>query len=1578
MSLPTYSHFGELSQSVLISKSQESEDFDQKDLSKYFPNFLWLMRDCDLEITDKEGKEMSPTEYIHSEILVTTNTSENTTRDNIVNSIKTSFPKIECWRIPTPGPGIIQTPPDRRTINPAFFKSLNTVIEHILSSITPKRGFNTEIPLTGSMLATMLEEYVKALNTSGTVPNLEESYQTAVVVSLNSLILRLYEEYSRDISIRLEGLLPIEEGDLRSLEISHQTMKAQSLEGNLQAETNTTDRKNTLFQIHESVFSKYLQQLTAEIHKLIPDILTEGKLRDDVRQKKLCLLDQFQQLIVAFENGKICRGEFCQFVQLNNVKSRDACIKLFEKIYSDQERKCLVNISNLHSEYFKNAVGPAKDTVYHDLIQHIPAQPLELRVSSSTDQSLTLSWKPSPIYPHAATAYDILCLAEEDSTPTIWQCGAANQYIIKGLKAKTQYSIKVRGVNSQEKKHGEFSEPLISETKPGKPGKPSTPVIIPDTDSIGRLLVTMLPKEKENGSPVTNINVGCRNDIITSWRYVQRPVDPAQGDQQSLKVDIRCSKDVKILWFRIQFVNEAKLTSEPSETVQLRAANMIPGKPENFRGKKKARQITVDWDPPKNNPMAVKLYHIQYWEKKTDQKQVSPKDRTVEPIETSLIINNLIPKSEYLIRIYAKNERSQYSEYNTISIETLPDVPNKPTLCDVEIVSANQAVLTIHKQSKEEQNGSKVEKLIIEQATRNIRQEALIVSKWTIQEMKYPAVTSQRNVSVKVNLVSLTDKVITLYRIRTQNSIGKSEPSQEYNLHPEHFIPGNPESLTYKESEITNNTIVLLWETPKLHPKAVSKYLVNYKAANENSWLSRNIESDLSKSFCAKVTDLKPNTEYNFSVEAINLRGLHSEKSSLSVSTLPSVPPKPRPPLPRPSGSEFVLKTYLPAVEESGREVTTLRVNTYSINDTTDPLAIQTFAINPRNISSQRSNRVYEQQLKINVDQISWLSIILENEIGPSEESDLVGVTSGNVTPGAPDNVKVEVQARSSTVTWSVPQNNGNAAKYYEVFVKPLHCDWERQDNCLIQQTRSNDIISYCTSITGLIPFKAYQFGVQAVNDTAKPPLVGKRTVTPCVETKKDVPEKPTSPTIVDEESMSAEIEIIIKPLSEDQMNGSSVDTVIIDCNNYYESIGTYFELTKEEKKEAIILRRKIKLPNLTDPNINTYWFRVRMKNEIGESESSDPFPLPASKLQPGPPIGLEILKSGITPHTMEVSWKAPELHPALVSGYTLEYSLVGKKKHSQNFGRETKCYVIEGLQSSQQYMIKLATRTLAGKSSIPVEATASTQAIYPSKPTSLYVDRKGIDSAKFRWHKPIENPKEVEFYHVELREGDFVKALKLADAKQSNKEKKTAKYEAKESHKIIRNRRTIGHSTVFDQLKSRTTYTVCVSAFNDNKKMEASAISYEAFTTKMSKGLRVGLQVLSSPTIGGAVALGYAQAPDTNIEASDEEFLADKDLYPSSPRELTVTHVKKNNFKLEWKPPRINSVELCYYKVELVPAADHSEKPVTQLCYGTSSYLDIPPNIKYSVTVTSYNYYKKVDPNGASISLCKVFHRSE
>ncbi len=165
------------------------------------------------------------------------------------------------------------------------------------------------------------------------------------------------------------------------------------------------------------------------------------------------------------------------------------------------------------------------------------------------------------------------------------------------------------------------------------------------------------------------------------------------------------------------------------------------------------------------------------------------------------------------------------------------------------------------------------------------------------------------------------------------------------------------------------------------------------------------------------VSELRPYTKYIFNVQAFNESLIYmSENASICETTLPSEPPRPRPPIVIPSERKFTLTAHLPSIEESGKEITQLRVNYYSSYDRLKvPEDIEVIKI------KQKEDNTHKQQIKVNIDKTCWISINLINEIGISEESEIVPIAQGGVTPGKPNTLECIPEARSVKLSWNVP-----------------------------------------------------------------------------------------------------------------------------------------------------------------------------------------------------------------------------------------------------------------------------------------------------------------------------------------------------------------------------------------------------------------------------------------------------------------------------------------------------------------------------------------------------------------------------
>ena len=1496
------------------------------------------MRDSDLKCKHDNGEEMSVTDYVLQKILVTNNRGDKplSTRDRAVRSVRAIFPQIECLDIPSPGAGI-SNPDKKHLIDPDFHTSIDSAKKHVVSNTPVKLGFNASTVMNGPMLAALLDEYVEALNKPGTVPNLEVSYQKVVEITLTETTIDLAEKYHKQMSEFLDLMLPLEEGDIEALKHTHSVLLEKSLKDTLKMPsdpTATVNNTDTLFEVHERVYTNILSEFTIELHRLIPEAAdTDEILQKDEQTRKRRLLKKFEKLIIKIDQSNVLGGYISHVTQLNTEKSEDSCKNVFEKIYKHQIQTGAPEREVLKEKYYGQAVGPAKNKVFDDMISQIPGPPQNVTMKLETQ---ILSWEKPLVNADAVNYYYVEWYREgKDFTKReVKTAHTITQFKLKKLKPKTNYIIKVKGFNDHKNRYGEYSTVFKCLTKAGKPEKPKMVKVSPQTEETVKLTITMLSEAEQNGSPVTDIIISRRSDKDPNWESETLTVaDPFQREFQIQDVHIHCKNNEDTWWFRVQFKNEAG-KSELSDSAQLEIADMIPGKPENIKTIAKARQIQVDWDPPLSNPGAVNSYQIQYWEKGDDQEPIPIKSvrKKVSHTDRSLQLTSLSPYTEYTIRVYARNDKNRaVSEYCTKDVQTLADIPDKPHPPTVRVTLASKAQITFDRQKPNEENGKPVNKIAIERQIKRNEQ----TGEWTVVENHSLENSTESDITLPVELINLTEPLISCYRIVTINSIGRSEPSQAVEVYPENVIPGSPEELS---STPTNNSITISWKKPEINPLAAKQYQIQYKEEVKETWTSEKANTD---TFSCSVSELRPNTKYNFIVQALN-GTLMSEEATLNVCTPPSVPPRPAPPILIPRGREFILKAYLPLLKESGRETTELHVNYYNYDR--DSKVSMDYKI--EHITSVEDN-THEQQIQVNIDETCWISICLSNEVGKSQESDLAGIAHGGVTPGEPDKLECTPEAQNVKLSWNVPKLNGNAAKYYDILTKDKEDqEWTILEKVSVHQKRFNKTLSFEAKINGLNPFTTYHFGVQGVNNT---------TINICegdiaeleTKTKKAPPDKPLQPNVkpIMGEPLLAELEL--KMLTNKQMNGSPVHSVIIECEYNKETKCSEVLLIAEQQVENTNSKVTIDLPNLRDTNIQTYLFRITLKNGEGNSPPSDAFLMSVSELQPGPPKNINIPE--ITAHTLQVKWEEPAIHPALVTHYDIEI------RHSERISISVKSnvkeYTFTNLRSNQQYCIKVI--AVAKKNSEPIQMSPSTSKIFPGAPLSLFIDKISSNSVKVRWRKPNRKPEEVHFYTVRLREGNYNTALKnIAETR---------------IPKVIQVRRTKGNSTVFENLYPFTTYTVSVGSYNDNKKRQEDATEYTVFKTKMSAGAKFAAELFTAPTIFGPGAIAYAQRTDENIYQSDDEFKADPGLYPSVPEELKWELNGFNKIKVDWELPTQNSEEVHHFKVQV--SEEGNEEMLHDIeSYGTSETFKLADTTKtYEVRVTSFNFYGEKQPVGTA-----------
>ena len=210
--------FSQLSTSLL---AQRGDSMTADAMKKFFPHFLWLLRDVSL-ITNKEGERITPTEFLHTRVLA----SDSGEHTELGKSLCSLFPSLKCATLPIPSSKrdvIRKIVEQQDRLNPAFNKAVNELIQNILQQAAPKKTIDGVSSVNGSMLAALACGYVDAINTPGALPDLEQGWQAVIRLQLKEYSGKLVREYESEMDESLSHILPMD--DKNFMWIHEETLK---------------------------------------------------------------------------------------------------------------------------------------------------------------------------------------------------------------------------------------------------------------------------------------------------------------------------------------------------------------------------------------------------------------------------------------------------------------------------------------------------------------------------------------------------------------------------------------------------------------------------------------------------------------------------------------------------------------------------------------------------------------------------------------------------------------------------------------------------------------------------------------------------------------------------------------------------------------------------------------------------------------------------------------------------------------------------------------------------------------------------------------------------------------------------------------------------------------------------------------------------------------------------------------------------------------------------------------------------------------------------------------------------------
>ncbi|GAB5366505.1 hypothetical protein AAMO2058_001149100 [Amorphochlora amoebiformis] len=160
-----------------------AQDGSREDIFRHLPNMIWVLRDFTLALEDKDGKPLTPNEYLDNALRPIKAGCRGSSKNDIRSAICSAFRKRECMILVRPIQDEVKLRrlediPTHR-LRGMFRKQINELKEKVMASVQPKM-VNGHY-LTGSAFVHLAQVYVKGLNT-GSLPPIRSAWKSVIEI----------------------------------------------------------------------------------------------------------------------------------------------------------------------------------------------------------------------------------------------------------------------------------------------------------------------------------------------------------------------------------------------------------------------------------------------------------------------------------------------------------------------------------------------------------------------------------------------------------------------------------------------------------------------------------------------------------------------------------------------------------------------------------------------------------------------------------------------------------------------------------------------------------------------------------------------------------------------------------------------------------------------------------------------------------------------------------------------------------------------------------------------------------------------------------------------------------------------------------------------------------------------------------------------------------------------------------------------------------------------------------------------------------------------------------------------------
>lgn len=347
----------------------DDNEIDTDMYGKFFPSFIWIIRDFTLKLVDPEGNPITSQQYLERSLAPQEGFSDDIEKKNRIRRLLTTFfPDRDCFCMvrPLTNEENLQNlnTMDMKKLRPEFYQQVMGLRNRLLSKMRPKTMNGKNI--SGEMLTSLMSSYLTAIN-EGSVPNIENAWNYLCQEQCEAAIGESMQVYEKNLNEQIIKNMPMSQENLK---YSHNLVKESVMEF-YQSKDLGENGESGLREIQKSM-KKRFSEIKAQNERLSKEIC-ENFLNKEFStiEKKLKMneyksfqdydkdLKKFHRFLL--ENGPDVVNKdliFLNFVQKMGNEGASLFIKNLQNEIEIQR-----NISNEFQEKYERETKEVKDVL---------------------------------------------------------------------------------------------------------------------------------------------------------------------------------------------------------------------------------------------------------------------------------------------------------------------------------------------------------------------------------------------------------------------------------------------------------------------------------------------------------------------------------------------------------------------------------------------------------------------------------------------------------------------------------------------------------------------------------------------------------------------------------------------------------------------------------------------------------------------------------------------------------------------------------------------------------------------------------------------------------------------------------------------------------------------------------------------------------------------------------------------------------------------------------------------------------------------------------------------------------------